>query len=51
MAGQSRFFEVDERYAALAAAGEPLERILWLFSPVLGHSRMMWGRFVAHQDL
>src|SRR5262249_18405362 len=27
------------------------ERIVWLFSMVLGHSRMMWGRFVAHQDL
>jgi transposase len=27
------------------------ERIVWLFSLVLGHSRMMWGRFVAHQDL
>ena len=27
------------------------ERIIWLFSLVLGHSRMMWGRFVAHQDL
>src|SRR5207245_8723 len=25
--------------------------IVWLFSMVLGHSRMMWGRFVAHQDL
>jgi transposase len=27
------------------------ERIVWLFSLVLGHSRIMWGRFVAHQDL
>ena len=27
------------------------ERIVWLFSLVLGHSRMMWGRFVARQDL
>ena len=26
-------------------------RIVWLFSLVLGHSRMMWGRFVLHQDL
>ena len=27
------------------------ERIVWLFSLVLGHSRVMWGRFVAQQDL
>jgi transposase len=27
------------------------ERIVWLFSLVLGHSRMMWGRFVLHQDM
>jgi hypothetical protein len=24
---------------------------VWLFSMVLGHSRLIWGRFVAHQDL
>lgn len=24
---------------------------MWLFSLVLGHSRMSWGRFVLHQDL
>jgi len=23
-----------------------VERIIWLFSMVLGHSRMLWGRFV-----
>ena len=28
-----------------------VERIIWLFSIVLGHSRMLWGRFVLHQDL
>ena len=28
-----------------------IERIVWPFSLVLGHSRMMWARFVAHQDL
>jgi transposase len=28
-----------------------IERIVWLFSLVLGHSRMMWARFVAQQDL
>ncbi len=27
------------------------ERLLWLFSLVLGHSRMLWVRFVLHQDL
>ena len=26
-------------------------RIVWLFLTVLGHSRLIWGRFVAHQDL
>lgn len=26
-------------------------RIVWLFSMVLGHSRLIWARFVAHQDL
>ena len=28
-----------------------VERIIWLFSMVLGHSRMLWGSFVLHQDL
>ncbi len=33
-------------------ADEPgVVRIVWLFSLVLGHSRMMWGRFVLRQDL
>lgn len=26
-------------------------RIVWLFSLVLGHSRWLWGRFCAAQDL
>jgi transposase len=26
-------------------------RSVWLFSLVLGHSRYLWARFVAHQDL
>ena len=26
-------------------------RIVWLFSMVLGFSRLIWGRFVVHQDL
>ena len=28
-----------------------MERIVWLFSMVLGHSRWLWGRFCATQDL
>jgi hypothetical protein len=26
-------------------------RIVWLFSLVLGYSRLIWARFVGHQDL
>ncbi len=26
-------------------------RIIWLFSMVLGYSRLIWARFVVHQDL
>ena len=26
-------------------------RIIWLFSMVLGFSRLIWARFVVHQDL
>ena len=33
------------------AADPDQVRIVWLFSMVLGHSRLIWGRFVAHQDL
>jgi transposase len=28
-----------------------VKRIVWLFSMVLGYSRLIWGRFVVHQDL
>lgn len=28
-----------------------VRRIVWLFSMVLGHSRMLWGRFALRQDL
>jgi hypothetical protein len=28
-----------------------IKRIVWLFSMVLGHSRLIWARFVLHQDL
>jgi transposase len=27
------------------------KRIVWLFSMVLGYSRLIWARFVVHQDL
>jgi len=27
------------------------EHVIWLFSFVLGHSRMLWGRFVPRQDM
>ncbi len=44
--------QVDFAYFRTVFTDEPgAERIVWLFSLVLGHSRMMWGRFVAHQDL
>jgi transposase len=44
--------QVDFAQFRTEFTGEPgVMRILWLFSLVLGHSRMMWGRFVAHQDL
>jgi transposase len=44
--------QVDFAYFRTAFTDEPsAERIVWLFSLVLGHSRIMWGRFVAHQDL
>jgi transposase len=26
-------------------------RIVWLFSMVLGYSRLIWARFIIHQDL
>ena len=28
-----------------------IKRIVWLFSMVLGYSRLIWARFVLHQDL
>jgi hypothetical protein len=36
----------------VAFADEPgVIRIAWLFSLVLGYSRLLWARFVLHQDL
>ena len=44
--------QVDFAYFRTVFTDQPgAERIVWLFSLVLGHSRMMWGRFVPHQDL
>ena len=44
--------QVDFAYFRTVFTDEPgAERVVWLFSLVLGHSRMMWARFVAHQDL
>ena len=33
------------------AAAPEVERKVWLFAMVLGHSRYLWGQFVLHQDL
>lgn len=44
--------QVDFAHFRTVFADEPgTERILWLFSLVLGHSRMLWAHFVLHQDL
>lgn len=44
--------QVDFAFFKVRFEDEPgAERIVWLFSLVLGHSRMMWARFVAQQDL
>lgn len=44
--------QVDFAYFKVRFEDDPsAERIIWLFSLVLGHSRMMWARFVAQQDL
>jgi transposase len=44
--------QVDFAQFKTAFADEPgVERVLWLFTMVLGHSRWLWGRFCATQDL
>lgn len=44
--------QVDFAHFQTAFADEPeVTRTVWLFSLVLGHSRMMWGRFVLRQDM
>src|SRR4029078_2380950 len=44
--------QVDFAHFQVAFADEPgVTRIVWLFSLVLGYSRLLWARFVLHQDL
>jgi transposase len=44
--------QVDFAHFEVAFTDEPgVKRIVWLFSLVLGFSRLIWARFVVHQDL
>lgn len=44
--------QVDFAHFRTEFTAEPgVSRVVWLFSMVLGHSRLIWARFVAHQDL
>jgi transposase len=44
--------QVDFAHFRTVFTDEPgAEHVVWLFSFVLGHSRLLWGRFVLHQDL
>ena len=44
--------QVDFAQFQVVFTDEPLTpRIVWLFSMVLGHSRLIWARFAMHQDL
>jgi transposase len=44
--------QVDFARFEVEFADEPgMKRIVWLFSMVLGYSRLIWARFVRHQDL
>lgn len=44
--------QVDFAQFRVEFADEPgVVRIVWLFTMVLGHSRWLWGRFCATQDL
>lgn len=44
--------QVDFAHFRTVFTDEPgIERVVWLFSFVLGHSRMLWGRFVPQQDM
>jgi transposase len=44
--------QVDFARFEITFADEPgVKRSVWLFSLVLGYSRLIWARFVLHQDL
>ncbi|MGZ5099092.1 MAG: IS21 family transposase [Usitatibacter sp.] len=44
--------QVDFAQFNVEFTDEPgVKRIVWLFSMVLGYSRLIWARFVVHQDL
>lgn len=44
--------QVDFAQFQVTLTDEPSSaRIVWLFSMVLGYSRLIWARFVSHQDL
>src|ERR1700737_1723826 len=44
--------QVDFAHFEVEFADDPgVKRVVWLFSMVLGYSRLIWGRFVVHQDL
>ena len=44
--------QVDFARFEVEFTDEPgVSRIVWLFSMVLGYSRLIWARFVLHQDL
>jgi transposase len=44
--------QVDFAQFHVVFSDEPTTpRIVWLFSMVLGHSRLIWARFVMHQNL
>lgn len=44
--------QVDFAQFHVVFTDEPMTpRIVWLFSMVLGHSRLIWARFVMHQSL
>ena len=44
--------QVDLARFEVCFTDEPgVPRIVWLFSMVLGFSRLIWGRFILHQDL
>ena len=44
--------QVDLARFEVEFTDEPgVKRIVWLFSLVLGYSRLIWARFVVHQDM